>query len=154
MAFIYLKYALGFRICCLPYIMLWLLKYSVRIDIISRAILETFFILVFRLADLLALSRTAPYSRLLFGCWFCQFEPNSYLDPWQLGLVPLFSLGYKHRRFPACAEPLDGQRGPPSVLSESQGDNPWTLWNNQPLTTRIEQKKEASRSSVSPFKRK
>ena len=56
------------------------------------------------------LSRTAPYFRLSLGVGSATFELNSYLDPWQLGLVTLFSVGYKQA--PRPARPLGGKRGP------------------------------------------
>ena len=111
MAFIYLKYALGFRICCLPYIMLWLQKYSLRIDIISCAILETFYILVFRLADLLALSRTAPYSRLLFGCRFCLIRAKQLPGPLAIGSVDPLLFGLQAQAHPGLCKDLLAGKG-------------------------------------------
>ena len=84
--FIYLKYAVWILDALRILNMMSFFKIVLLGLIYLRATLDLGYILMFRLADLLALSRTAPYSRPLFGCRFCQFEPNSYLDPWQSGL--------------------------------------------------------------------
>ena len=61
------------------------------------ATLETGYILMFRLAHwlLAGFIEDCTLPELSLGDGSAKFEPNSYLDPWQLGLVTLFSLGYK-----------------------------------------------------------
>ena len=58
-------------------------------------------IVLFRLAHRLAHWLLADFiedctlPELSLGDGSAKFEPNSYLDPWQLGLLTLFSVGYK-----------------------------------------------------------
>ena len=108
------------------------------------------FMLLFRLAGF---NEDCTLFQNLFGCRFCQFEPNSYLDPWRLGLetLSLFglqagSVGLFRTSWWAKGALLEFTLSPKAT---TQGP-----WKNQPLTTRNEQKKEASRSSVSPIKEK
>ena len=79
---------------------------------ISRAILESF---SYSCLDwlLAGFIEDCILPELSLGDGSAKFEPNSYLDPWQLGLVTLFSVGYKQA--PRPAGPLGGQRGPQEI---------------------------------------
>ena len=109
---------------------------------------------MFRLAHWLTcwlLSRTAPYSRLSLGVGSAKFEPNSYLDPWQLGLVTLFSVGYKQA--PRPARPLGRQKGPQEFSLGCKVAFPGPL--EQPTSHDADRAEpEASQWSVSSIKRK
>ena len=79
----------------------------------------------FRLAHWQLLSRTAPYSRISLGVCSVALELSSYLDPWQLGLATLFSIGLQAGS-QACRTSWRA-KGPPGDLLRLQGSNPWTL---------------------------
>ena len=108
-------------------------------------------IALFRLADLLALSRTAPYSRLLFGCRFCLIRAKQLPGPLAIGSVDPFLFGLQAGS-QTCSGPLGGQRGP-QEFPLSHKVTTLDLWNNQPLMSQIEQNQKPLRSSVSPILR-
>ena len=120
---------------------------ALRLCIYLACYLRKRLISLFRLAHWRLLSRTAPYSRLSLGVCSVALELSSYLDPWQLGLVTLFSIGLQAGS-QACRTSWRA-KGPPGDLLRLQGSNPWTL--EQP-TSCDEDRAEASRRLSLPNK--
>ena len=85
------------------------------------------------------------------GVGSATFELNSYLDPWQLGLVTLFSVGYKQA--PRPAGPLGGQRSPQEFSLGCKAATPGPL--EQPTSHDVDRAEpEASRHLSLPIKEK
>ena len=100
------------------------------------------FIVLFRLADRLALSRTAPYSRGIFGWRFCHIRAKQLPGPLAIGFRGSLSLWAASRLCRPVQDLLAGKRGPPWVHIESQGYNPRTL--EEPTSRDAERAEEGS----------
>ena len=86
-----------YKMCCLDLTISWAVYLSMLMPCIYLACHHRKrFIVLFRLAHwLLALKRTAPYSRLLFGCRFCLIRAKQLPGPLAIGSRDSPSLGYK-----------------------------------------------------------
>ena len=122
-----------------------------RIYIISRATLETFYILLFRLSDWLRYNEQLHPSRLLLGVG----QASNYnaipalcdcTEPLAIWRNPLSPLGYKQRFFQPLQDPLGAQR--PSLSSPLRHKG---VFLGRAIVSRSRSSKEEPRIFVSPF---
>ena len=145
------------KLCCLD-------KYNILCRYLSMLLCHVYilachhrkrFIVLFRLAHwLLALKWTARYSRP--SLWVSVLPSTSQTATWTPGnwVCRPSSLWATSSGSPKPVQELLAGKGAHLEFSLSRKATTLGPWKNQPLTMRIEQKKEASRSSVSPFKEK
>ena len=100
----------------------------------------------------LALSWTAPLPELSLGVGSA-IRAKQLPGPLAIGSRDSLSLWATSRLCRPVQDLLAGKRALLEFTLSPKATTPGP-WKNQPLTTLIEQKKEASRSSVSPVKRK
>ena len=97
---------------------------------------------MFRLAHWLALATEdcTLFQTFSLGVCSARFEPNSYLDPWRLGLEALSLFGLQTGS-QTCSGPLGRQKGPQEFTLGCKATTPGLFGTNQPLTSLVEQKK-------------
>ena len=86
-----------------------------------------------------------------FGDSSAKFEPNSYLDPWRLGLETLSLFGLQAGSVGLFRTSWWAKGALLEFILSPKATTPGP-WKNQHLATQIQQKKEASRSPVSPLR--
>ena len=102
---------------------------------------------MFRLAHRLATGAKEDctlFQTFSLGVCSAKYESNSYLDPWRVGLEthPLWAAS----RLPDLQDLLAGKRGLALSSPWVARQQPLDLWNNQPLTSWVEQKYRDRRS--------
>ena len=108
---------------------------------------------MFRLADLLALSRTAPYSRLSLGVGLPYSSQTATWIPGNWVCRPSSLWATSSGSVRPVQDLLVGKG---ALLEFTLGCKATTLgpWKNQPLTTQIKQNQELHDCLSLPFKRK